>query len=118
MFTEVPSGTMKALVQFLALIILISCVNCIWWRKPARTTEKPKLVIRSQPLLDPPAGENFTSIVILQKINFMQVKYVVVVTSKEEGVVLQRILVMKEKETVMVLLMGVVMMGIKDVKEI
>ena len=111
---------MKPLVQSIVLIVLLSCVDCVWWRNSARTTEKPKikLVIRSQPLLDPPAGRKFTSTGIKLNFHFMQVKDAVVVTSKKEDVVLQKILAMKEKETVMVLVMAVVMMVIKDVKEI
>ena len=47
-----------------------------------------------------------------------KVKDAVVVTIKEEDAVLQKNLVMKEKETVMDLVMVVVMMVIMDVKEI
>jgi len=49
--------------------------------------------------------------------NLQQVKDVVDVTTKVEGVVLLRTLVMKERVTVMDLVMEVVMMAMQDAKE-
>eukprot|EP00092_Neocalanus_flemingeri_P038422 GFUD01041829.1.p1 GENE.GFUD01041829.1~~GFUD01041829.1.p1 ORF type:complete len:633 (+),score=149.63 GFUD01041829.1:55-1953(+) len=48
---------MKVLIKSLLLVFTFSYVDCIWWRHSTRITEEPKRIIRSKPLLDPPAGQ-------------------------------------------------------------
>jgi len=38
-------------------VSLLKRIDCIWWRNPSKTTEEPKSIIRSQPLLTPPEGQ-------------------------------------------------------------
>jgi len=83
------------------------------------TTSVPKELDPNIPFEPKPGNElSIIYIHLIKKLYNSKVRDVLVETIKEEDVVLQRILVMKEKETVMDLVMEVNMMDTEDVREI